>query len=48
VIRWKEKWYMFLKTSQPMVTKLAVSDDGLNWKRPHHDYLLKPDPVPVT
>jgi len=48
VIRWKDKWYMFLKTSQPMVTKLAVSDDELNWKRPHHDYLLKPDPLPMT
>jgi predicted GH43/DUF377 family glycosyl hydrolase len=34
---------MFLQTSQPMVTKLAVSDDGLTWKRPHHDYLLKPE-----
>jgi len=43
VIRWKGKWYMFLMTSQPMVTKLAVSDDGLTWKRPHHNYLLKPD-----
>ena len=42
VIRWKDKWHMFLQTSQPMVTKLAVSDDGLTWKRPHHDYLLKP------
>ena len=26
-----------------MVTKLAVSDDGLTWARPHHDYLLKPE-----
>lgn len=43
VIQWKDKWYMFLMTSQPMVTKLAVSDDGLSWKRPHHDYLLKPE-----
>lgn len=43
VIRWKDKWHMFLMTSQPMVTKLAVSDDGLTWKRPHHDYLLKPE-----
>lgn len=34
---------MFLQTSQPMVTKLAVSDDGLEWRRPHHDYLLKPE-----
>jgi len=42
VIRWKDKWVMFLMTSQPMVTKLAVSGDGLTWKRPHHDYLLKP------
>jgi len=41
VIKWKGRWYMFLMTSQPMVTKLAVSSDGLNWKRPHHDYLLK-------
>ena len=23
VIKWKDKWYMFLMTSQPMVTKLA-------------------------
>ena len=43
VIQWKGKWYMFLQTSQPMVTKLAVSDDGLQWSRPHHDYLLKPE-----
>ena len=43
VIRWKDKWHMFLMTSQPMVTKLAQSDDGLTWKRPHHDYLLKPE-----
>jgi predicted GH43/DUF377 family glycosyl hydrolase len=41
VIQWKDKWYMFLMMSQPMVTKLAVSDDGLTWERPHHDYLLK-------
>jgi hypothetical protein len=26
-----------------MVTKLAVSDDGLDWRRPHHHYLLKPE-----
>jgi len=43
VIQWKDKWTMFLMTSQPMVTKLAQSDDGLTWKRPHHDYLLKPE-----
>ena len=43
VIQWRGKWAMFLMTSQPMVTKLAVSDDGLNWKRPRHDYLLKPE-----
>ena len=43
VIEWKGRWLMFLMTSQPMVTKLAVSDDGLEWKRPHHDYLLKPE-----
>ena len=43
VIRWKGKWWMFLMTSQPMVTKLAVSDDGLKWRRPGHDYLLKPE-----
>lgn len=43
VIQWKDKWVMFLMTSQPMVTKLAVSDDGLTWTRPHHDYLLKPE-----
>ena len=43
VIRWKDKWHMFLMTSQPMVTKLAQSDDGLSWKRPHHNYLLKPE-----
>ena len=42
VIQWKGKWHMFLMTSQPMVTKLAVSDDGLTWKRPHHNHLLKP------
>lgn len=42
VIRWNGKWHMFLMTSQPMVTKLGVSDDGLVWERPHHDYLLKP------
>ncbi len=43
VIAWKGRWVMFLQTSQPMVTKLAVSEDGLTWKRPHHDYLLKPE-----
>jgi len=43
VIQWKDKWYMFLMTSQPMVTKLAVSDDGLTWHRPHHNYLLEPE-----
>lgn len=43
VIKWQGQWYMFLMTSQPMVTKLAVSDDGLTWKRPHHNYLLKPE-----
>ena len=43
VIQWQDKWYMFLMTSQPMVTKLAVSDDGLTWTRPHHNYLLKPE-----
>jgi len=43
VIKWKDRWYMFLMTSQPMVTKLAVSDDGLTWRRPHHNYLLKPE-----
>ena len=30
-------------TGGPMVTKLAVSDDGLIWTRPHHDYLLTPE-----
>ncbi len=43
VIRWKDKWHMFLMTSQPMVTKLAQSDDGLTWTRAHHNYLLKPE-----
>ena len=43
VIQWNGKWHMFLMTSQPMVTKLAVSDDGLTWTRPHHVYLLKPE-----
>jgi len=43
VIRFKGKWHMFLMTSQPMVTKLAASDDGIGWQRPHHDYLLKPE-----
>jgi predicted GH43/DUF377 family glycosyl hydrolase len=43
VIRWKDKWYMFLMTSQPMVTKLAVSDDGSTWNRPHHNFLLRPE-----
>jgi poly(3-hydroxybutyrate) depolymerase len=43
VIHWKDKWHMFLMTSQPMVTKLAQSDDGLTWKRPHHNYLLQPE-----
>lgn len=43
VIRWKDKWHMFLMTSQPMVTKLAVSDDGLTWSRPNHKHLLKPE-----
>jgi len=43
VIKWKGQWHMFLMTSQPMVTKLAVSDDGLTWNRPHHEYLLKPE-----
>lgn len=43
VVRWKGQWLMFLQTSQPMVTKLAVSADGLSWKRPHHDYLLEPE-----
>ena len=42
VIQWNGKWHMFLMTSQPMVTKLAISNDGLEWKRPHHNYLLKP------
>ncbi len=26
VIQWSGKWYMFLMTSQPMVTKLAISE----------------------
>jgi len=43
VIQWNGKWYMFLMTSQPMVTKLAISEDGLQWKRPHHGYLLEPE-----
>jgi predicted GH43/DUF377 family glycosyl hydrolase len=42
VIQWQGKWYMFLMSAMPYVTKLAVSDDGLTWKRPHHDHLLKP------
>jgi len=42
VIQWQGKWYMFLMMSQPMVTKLAVGEDGLTWERPHHNYLLKP------
>jgi pimeloyl-ACP methyl ester carboxylesterase len=29
VIKWKDKWGMLLMTSQPMVTKLAHSDDGM-------------------
>jgi predicted GH43/DUF377 family glycosyl hydrolase len=42
VIQFNDKWYMFLMTSPPL-TKLAVSDDGLIWTRPHHDYLLTPE-----
>jgi predicted GH43/DUF377 family glycosyl hydrolase len=42
VIQWQGKWYMFMMSAMPYVTKLAVSEDGLTWERPHHNYLLKP------
>lgn len=41
IVRKDGMWYMTIMTSQPMVTKLALSKDGIDWQPSGHGAVLK-------